>query len=153
MSCPVFRLRRLRKNNGIRQMIRETHLSRNDLIMPFFVVPGRKIRQAVKSMPGVMRFSIDNLIKEVKEVDCLGIPAMLLFGIPQRKDKKAAEAYKEKGVVQQAIRCIKKEFPEMVVITDVCLCSYTSHGHCGIVKDGKVDNDETIKLLAKTALS
>jgi porphobilinogen synthase len=134
-------------------MVRETYLSPNDLIMPYFLIAGKNIKQPIKSMPEIMRLSIDKLIGEIKEVESLGIPAILLFGIPQKKDKKATEAYNEKGIVQQAIQSIKKEISEIVVITDVCLCSYTSHGHCGVVKDGRVDNDETIKLLAKTALS
>ena len=153
MSYPLQRLRRLRRSSGLRRMARETHLSAGDLIMPFFVIPGREIIEPIKSMPGVMRFSVDNLIKEIKEVNHLGIPAVLLFGIPQKKDERASGAYDEKGTVQQTVKIIKKECPDIVVITDVCLCSFTSHGHCGIVKDGKVDNDETIELLAKTALS
>ena len=153
MSYPLSRLRRLRRTKGLRRMMRETHLSVSNLIMPCFVIAGKNKRQSIKSMPGIMRLSIDNLIKEAKEINSLGIPAILLFGIPQKKDEKATEAYDEKGIVQQAIRTIKKEIPDIVVITDVCLCSYTSHGHCGVVKDGKVDNDETIELLAKTALS
>lgn len=153
MGYPLYRLRRLRKSNGLRRMVRETYLSPNDLIMPYFLIAGKNIKQPIKSMPEIMRLSIDKLIGEIKEVESLGIPAILLFGIPQKKDKKATEAYNEKGIVQQAIQSIKKEISEIVVITDVCLCSYTSHGHCGVVKDGRVDNDETIKLLAKTALS
>ena len=153
MSYPLHRLRRLRKSNGLRKMLRETCLSVGDLIMPFFVMPGKKIKRSVKSMPGVERFSIDNLIKEVKVVNSLGIPAILLFGISQKKDERASEAYNKNGIVQQAIQSIKKEIPDIVIITDVCLCGYTSHGHCGVVKDGKVHNDMTLELLGKTALS
>ena len=153
MSYPLQRLRRLRRSSGLRRMERETHLSPNDLIMPFFVIPGREIIEPIKSMPGIMRLSADNLIGEIREVSHLGIPAILLFGITHKKDERASGAYDEKGTVQQAVKIIKKECPDIIVITDVCLCSFTSHGHCGIVKDGKVDNDETIELLAKTALS
>ena len=153
MSYPLQRLRRLRRSSGLRRMARETHLSPGDLIMPFFVIPGREIIEPIKSMPGVMRLSVDNLIGEIREVSHLNIPAVLLFGIPRKKDERASGAYNEKGTVQQAVKIIKKECPDIVIITDVCLCSFTSHGHCGIVKDGKVDNDETMELLAKTALS
>lgn len=153
MSYPLSRLRRLRRNKGCRRLIKETRLSPGNLIMPYFAAPGRKIRQPIKSMPGVDRFSIDNLIAEVKEVSSSGIPAILLFGIPQKKDAEASEAYNEKGIIPQAILSIKKEVPDIAVITDVCLCSYITHGHCGVVKDGRVDNDATLELLAKTALS
>ncbi len=149
----IHRLRRLRRCSGLRRMVRETRLSADDLIMPLFAAHGRGLRQPVESMPGVMRLSIDNLVKEVNEVSSLGIPAILLFGIPREKDEEAAEAYSEEGVVQRAVREIKGKFPEVVVITDVCLCSYISHGHCGVVRDGKIDNDMTLKLLAKEALS
>ena len=162
----IHRLKRLRKSSGLRRMVRETHLSPDDLIMPFFVTHGRKIRNPVKSMPGIEQLSVDNLIEEIKEVSFLGIPAVLLFGIPRRKDEKAAESYSEKGIVQEAVRKIKKEFPDIIVITDVCLCSYTSHGHCGILKKTitkyrpsaanhqlEVDNDATLKVLARAALS
>ena len=153
MSYPLTRLRRLRKNKGLRRMISEACLSRGDLIMPCFVIAGENKKVPIESMPAIAKLSVDNLIKEVKEVKSLGIPAILLFGISRKKDEIPGEAYDEKGIVQQAIQNIKKEIPDMVIITDVCLCGYTSHGHCGIVKDGKVDNDETIKLLAKIALS
>ncbi len=165
MSYPLSRLRRLRKSSGLRRMIRETYLSVNDLIMPCFVMPGRRIRRPIKSMPGVIKLSIDNLIREAREASTLSIPAVLLFGVPREKDEKGTEAYSEKGIVQQAIRNIKKEVPDIVVITDVCLCSYTSHGHCGVLegnpsqaaghryKDIRIDNDRTLEILAKVALS
>ena len=153
MTYPLSRLRRLRKNRGCRRLIRETRLSVGDLIMPCFVTAGKNKKAPIKSMPGIERLSIDNLIKEVKEIKSLGIPAILLFGISRKKDEKAIEAYDEKGIVQQAIQKIKKAVPGIVIIADVCLCGYTLHGHCGVVKDKKIDNNLTLELLAKTALS
>lgn len=153
MRYPLTRLRRLRKSTGLRRLIRETQLFLDDLIMPCFVISGENVKEPIDSMPGITRLSIDNLIKEVEEIKTLGIPAILLFGIPEKKDEKGSETYSEEGLVQRAIRRIKKEVPDMVVITDVCLCGYTSHGHCGVIKGGKVDNDMTLELLAKTALS
>lgn len=147
------RFRRLRITPAIRDLVRETVVTSNDFIMPFFVLPGKKKSNAIESMPGINRFSVDILIKEVEAFIKLGGKAGLFFGIPQQKDTKASEVYSEKGTVQTAIRLIKKSFPDFVVITDVCMCSYTSHGHCGILKDGYVDNDQTIKLLAKAAVS
>lgn len=154
---PIVRMRRLRRNETLRRMVRETTLTVNDLIYPMFVVPGEKQRQEVPSMPGVFRFSIDELVKEVEEVAKLGIPAVLLFGIPERKDEWGSEAYDENGIIQRAIRTIKRAVPELIVITDVCLCEYTSHGHCGIVRETpngfEVDNDATLEVLAKEAVS
>lgn len=154
---PIVRMRRLRRNETLRRMVRETTLTVNDLIYPMFVVPGEKQRQEVPSMPGVFRFSIDELVKEVEEVAKLGIPAVLLFGIPERKDEWGSEAYDENGIIQLAIRTIKRAVPELIVITDVCLCEYTSHGHCGIVRETpngfEVDNDATLEVLAKEAVS
>ncbi|MGQ9462672.1 MAG: porphobilinogen synthase [Candidatus Fervidibacter sp.] len=154
---PVVRMRRLRRNETLRRMVRETTLTVNDLIYPMFVVPGEKQRQEVPSMPGVFRFSIDELVKEVKEVAKLGIPAVLLFGIPERKDEWGSEAYDENGIIQRAIRALKRAVPEVIIITDVCLCEYTSHGHCGIVRETpngfEVDNDATLEVLAKEAVS
>lgn len=154
---PIVRMRRLRRNETLRRMVRETTLTVNDLIYPMFVVPGEKQRQEVPSMPGVFRFSIDELVKEVEEVAKLGIPAVLLFGIPERKDEWGSEAYDENGIIQRAIRTIKRAAPELIVITDVCLCEYTSHGHCGIVRETpngfEVDNDATLEVLAKEAVS
>lgn len=152
-SFPVTRLRRLRKNPALRNMFGETTLSKNDFIYPLFVVTGNKIRKEVSSMPGIYQMSADNIVKECEEVKSLGIPAVLLFGIPDRKDEMGTGAYDENGVVQTAIRAIKKEIPELIVVTDVCLCEYTSHGHCGIVKDGVILNDPTLELLSREALT
>jgi porphobilinogen synthase len=151
---PSFkRLRRTRMNETLRSMVRETELSVNDFIYPMFVVPGKNVRNEVKSMPDVFQLSVDNLVKECTDVKKLGIPAVILFGIPETKDEVGSGAYDEHGIVQTAIRAIKKEVPELVVITDVCLCEYTSHGHCGIVKGNEIVNDESIELLAKEALT
>jgi len=152
-SFPELRLRRLRRSEALRALIRETKVEIGDLIYPLFVVEGNKIKQKISSMPGQYRFSYDLLPKKVEEIARLGIPAIILFGIPQKKDEVGSSAYHPKGVIQQAIRAIKKATPELLVITDVCLCEYTSHGHCGIVVDGYVDNDKTLELLGKTALS
>jgi porphobilinogen synthase len=134
-------------------MIRETKISVDDLIYPLFVEHGEGVRKEVESMPGVFRLSIDELIKEAKEVKELGIPAVILFGIPEKKDEAASEAYDEEGIIQEALRALKKEVPELILITDVCLCEYMSHGHCGVVKNGEIDNDITLELLAQTAVS
>jgi porphobilinogen synthase len=147
------RLRRLRMTETLRSMVRETELSKKDFIYPLFVVPGTKVRKEVKSMPGVFQLSIDETVRECMEVKTLGIPAVILFGIPSHKDEMGSEAYDEAGIVQMAIRAIKKEVPELVVITDVCLCEYTSHGHCGIIRNGEIINDESIALLAREALT
>jgi porphobilinogen synthase len=152
-SFPNLRLRRLRRSEAMRALIRETRVDVGDLIYPLFVVEGNKIKQEISSMPGQYRLSNDLLPKETEEIAKLGIPAIILFGIPQKKDEVGSSAYHPKGVIQQAIRAIKKATPELLVITDVCLCEYTSHGHCGLVVDGDVDNDKTLELLAKTALS
>jgi len=150
---PELRLRRLRRSEALRALIRETKVEVGDLIYPLFVVEGNKIKQEISSMPGQYRLSSDLLPKEVEDIAKLGIPAIILFGIPQKKDEVGSSAYHPKGVIQQAIRAIKKATPELLVITDVCLCEYTSHGHCGVVVDGYVDNDKTLELLAKIALS
>lgn len=134
-------------------MVRETELSVNDFIYPLFVVPGIKTRKEVRSMPGVFQLSIDEIVRECVDVKRLGIPAVILFGIPEHKDEVGSEAYDEAGIVQMAIRAIKKEVPELIVITDVCLCEYTSHGHCGIVRGDEIVNDESVELLAKEALT
>jgi porphobilinogen synthase len=147
------RFRRLRMNEAIRAMVRETELSVTDLIYPLFIVPGTKIRNPVSSMPGVFQLSIDETIHECKEVHSLGIPAVILFGIPEHKDERASEAYDENGIIQRAVRELKKEVPELVIITDVCLCEYTSHGHCGIVRNNEIVNDESVELIAKEALT
>ncbi len=153
MYFPVYRPRRLRKSETIRRMVRETKVSPDDFIYPLFVVHGRKVKKDIQSMPGIAQLSVDLAVKEAQEAFGLGIPAIILFGIPRKKDLRGTEAYSRSGVVQQAIRAIKREVPGLVVITDVCLCEYTSHGHCGIVVRGDVDNDATLELLAKMALS
>ena len=153
MFFPAYRPRRLRRNEKLRALVRETELSLNHLVYPLFVVPGRGVKEEVSSMPGVFRFSVDKLAEEAKEVYDLGIPAVILFGIPEKKDEVGSGAYARRGIVQRAIEAIKRAAPELLVITDVCLCEYTSHGHCGIIKDGEVDNDLTLEQLARTAVS
>ncbi len=150
---PQLRLRRLRRTEALRTLVRETQVNTGDLIYPFFVIEGSRVKQEITAMPGIYRYSTDLLPKEVEEVAELGIPAIILFGIPENKDEIGSSAYHPEGVIQQAIRTIKKTTPELLVVTDVCLCEYTSHGHCGIVVNGYVDNDKTLELLAKTALS
>lgn len=150
---PVKRLRRLRYNPLVRDMVRETSLSPKDFIYPMFAVPGEKVRKEIKSMPGVYNLSIDELVKECKEVAALGIPAVILFGIPEHKDEVGSEAYAENGIIQRAVKAIKKEVKNLLVITDVCLCEYTSHGHCGVLHGEEILNDETVDLLCKEALS
>ena len=147
------RFRRLRYNSILRDMIRETTLSKSDFIYPLFVVPGSNVKNPVKSMPGVFQFSIENLVEECKVVRDLGIPAVILFGIPENKDEKGSEAYSPNGIIQKAIRAIKKEVNNLLLITDVCMCEYTSHGHCGVLSGEEILNDETIALLAKEAVS
>ncbi|MET0513278.1 MAG: porphobilinogen synthase [Thermoleophilaceae bacterium] len=154
MPFPATRLRRLRKTGVLRDMVRETELTPSDLVAPMFVTLGERERTAVDSMPGVERLSISQAVEEAGEVHGLGIPAVLLFGVPTDKDEQGSGAYDQEGVVQLAVRAIKDAHPELVVITDVCLCAYTSHGHCGVVlEDGSVDNDISLELLAKTAIS
>ncbi|WP_038057771.1 porphobilinogen synthase [Thermodesulfobacterium hydrogeniphilum] len=153
MLFPEYRPRRLRRTENIRTLVRETHLSVNDLIYPLFICEGKKIKQEIKSMPEVYRFSIDNALEDIKEAVDLGIKAILLFGIPDKKDEVGSSAYTKNGIIQKAVKAIKDRFPELVVITDVCLCEYTSHGHCGIIKNGEVDNDSTLEQLAKIAVS
>ncbi|MBU2508127.1 MAG: porphobilinogen synthase [Bacteroidetes bacterium] len=150
---PTKRLRRLRYNPLVRDMVRETYLNKNDLIYPLFVVPGENVKNEVKSMPGVFQLSIDNIVKECKEVSELGIPAVILFGIPEEKDEMGSGAYNDNGIIQRAIRAIKAEVKNLLVITDVCLCEYTSHGHCGVLDGENILNDETVSLLAKEAVS
>jgi porphobilinogen synthase len=153
MYFPAYRARRLRRNTNMRDMVRETHLRVEDMIYPMFSAFGENIKSEISSMPGIYQQSIDNIVIEAKEVHALGIPAVLLFGIPETKDAVGSDAYSETGIIQNTIRAIKAEVPELTVITDVCMCEYTDHGHCGIIKDGDVDNDETLKLLAAEALS
>ncbi|MFZ6017915.1 MAG: porphobilinogen synthase [Nitrospirota bacterium] len=150
---PIHRPRRLRKNETIRKMVRETSISHDNFIYPLFVTYGKGIRKEISSMPGCFQESVDEVVKNAKEVYSLGIPAVILFGIPEYKDEIGSSAYDEHGVVQDAIKAIKDSVPELYVITDVCMCEYTSHGHCGIVKGGNVLNDPTLEFLAKEAVS
>ncbi|MEJ5226664.1 porphobilinogen synthase [Thermodesulfovibrio sp.] len=150
---PLHRPRRLRKTEILRKMLRETILTPQDFIYPLFVVPGKGIKNPISSMPECFQESIDEVVKSAKEVFSLSIPAVILFGIPEHKDEKASSAYDENGVVQKAVKAIKDSVPELIVITDVCLCEYTSHGHCGIIKNGKIDNDATLELLSLEALT
>jgi porphobilinogen synthase len=152
-SFPVTRLRRLRKNAALRDMFRETHLTKNDFIYPLFVAEGENFRREIGSMPNVFQLSIDNILRECEELLSLGINAVLLFGIPDFKDEVGSSGYAADGIVQKASREIKKRFPEMLVVTDVCLCEYTSHGHCGVIENEYVQNDATLELLAKQALT
>ena len=153
MQFPHYRPRRLRRTENLRRMIRETRFTVDNLVYPMFVVPGDGVRNPVGSMPGVHQFSVDQLLKEIKSVVELNIPAVLLFGLPRSKDAEGSEAHAADGVVQQAVSAVKEEYPELVVITDVCLCEYTSHGHCGILSDTRVDNDATLEVLARVAVS
>jgi len=153
MSFPVHRLRRLRRTETLRSLVRETHLSARSLVYPLFVCPGSKVKDEIKSMPGNYRWSVDLLVDECKSAHDLGIPAVILFGIPESKDEVGSGAYDPNGIVQRAVRAIKKELANLLVICDVCLDEYTSHGHCGLIQNGEVDNDSTLPLLAKTALT
>ncbi|MCK5139094.1 MAG: porphobilinogen synthase [Thermodesulfovibrionia bacterium] len=153
MSFPIHRPRRLRNKQSIRNMVRETHLTPEDFIYPMFVTFGKGVRKKISSMPGCYQQSVDEVVKEAQRVYKLGIPAVLLFGIPKHKDERASEAYSSKGIVQKAVKALKDKVPELVIITDVCLCEYTNHGHCGVVKNGKILNDPSLELLAKEALS
>ena len=153
MLFPDYRPRRLRQNEAFRRMIRETTLSVDDLILPIFAISGKNVKNPISSMPGHFQLSIDNLIKTSKKAFELGIPAVMLFGIPDKKDPLATSAYAKDGIVQKAVKSLKDKLPELVVITDVCLCSYMDHGHCGIVEGDIIDNDATLDLLARTALS
>ena len=153
MLFPEYRPRRLRQNDAFRRMIRETTLSVDDLILPVFAISGKNVKNPISSMPGHFQLSIDNLIKTSKKAFELGIPAVMLFGIPDKKDPLATRAYAKDGIVQKAVKSLKDKLPELVVITDVCLCSYMDHGHCGIVEGNTIDNDASLDLLARTALS
>ena len=150
---PYLRMRRLRQSEGIRAMVRETEVRASDLVYPLFVVPGRGVRKEISSLPGNYHLSVDELVRECEQVAGLGVPAVILFGIPESKDAIGSGAYAGDGVVQQAIRALKHSVPELVIITDVCLCEYTSHGHCGVVVEDRVDNDRSLELITKTALS
>ena len=153
MLFPDYRPRRLRHSEALRRMIRETSLSVNDLILPLFAIGGRDTRNPISSMPGHFQLSVDNLLKTAKEAYDLGIPAIVLFGVPDKKDSLGTQAYAQDGIVQKATRAVKDKFPELVVITDVCLCQYTDHGHCGVVEGDTIDNDASLDLIARTALS
>lgn len=153
MSFPTTRLRRLRGSENIRRLVRENEISSADLIYPMFVIYGKDVRNPVPSMPGVFQFSIGKLLAELKEVNDLDIPGIILFGIPETKDEVGSSAYDENGIMQRAVLEVKSAYPDLLVITDVCLCEYTDHGHCGPVKNGVVENDRTLELIARTALS
>jgi porphobilinogen synthase len=153
MLFPDYRPRRLRQNEAFRRMVRETRLWVDDLILPLFAIDGKDVRNPVPSMPGQFQLSVDNLIKAAKEAFALGIPAIILFGIPDKKDSLGTRAYAKDGIVQKATRAVKDALPELAVITDVCLCEYTDHGHCGVVEGNTIDNDASLDLLAQTALS
>ncbi|MDK2792730.1 MAG: porphobilinogen synthase [Deferribacteres bacterium] len=153
MSFPVIRPRRLRKNELIRSLVRETKLTLDDLIYPLFVTEYDGVKKEIPSMPGIYQMDIENTVKECIELEKLGIKAIILFGIPKHKDELGSEAYNENGIIQNAIRAIKQNTKNLYIITDVCMCEYTSHGHCGIIKDNDVNNDETLKYLALEALS
>jgi porphobilinogen synthase len=153
MQFPEYRARRLRKNENLRRLIRETSLSVDDLVYPLFAVPGKNFKKPILSMPGQFQLSVDNIAKEAQKASDLGIPAILLFGIPEKKDEMATGAFAKDGIVQQAVKRIKSEVPDILVITDVCLCEYTSHGHCGMLEKDCLQNDATLEVLAETALS
>jgi len=153
MLFPDYRPRRLRQSEALRRMIRETSLSVDDLILPLFAIGGKNTRNPISSMPGHFQLSVDNLLKTAKEAYDLGIPAIVLFGVPDKKDSMGTQAYAQDGIVQKATRAVKDKFPELVVITDVCLCQYTDHGHCGVVDGDTIDNDASLDLIARTALS
>ena len=147
------RHRRLRSSPGLRRLVAETRLSPSDFVYPLFVTHGQGVREEISSMPGQYQISLDQIGREADDLRALGIPAVLLFGLPAMKDEQGSEAYDDGGIVQDAVRAFKEAAPELVVITDVCLCEYTSHGHCGVIVDGDVDNDRSLELLARTALS
>jgi porphobilinogen synthase len=153
MAYPATRMRRLRRNGVLRGLVRETELSPAHLIAPMFVVGGEGVREPIDGMPGVDRLSISELVAEATEIQAAGVQAVLLFGVPAEKDELGSSAYDDEGIVQLALRALKEAHPELVVVTDVCLCAYTTHGHCGFVRDGEVDNDITLELLAKIAIS
>ncbi|MBM9604333.1 porphobilinogen synthase [Desulfopila inferna] len=153
MVFPDYRPRRLRKNEAFRSLIRETHISASQLVYPLFVLPGKNIREEIPSMPGVFRISVDQLAGEAKECLSLGVNSVILFGLPEQKDAMGSGAHAKSGIIQQAIKELKNKAPQLMVITDVCLCEYTDHGHCGCIIGNEVDNDATLEILAKTALS
>lgn len=153
MGFPIHRMRRLRQNETLRRMVRETTLAVDDLILPLFVVPGQGVKQEISALPGNYHLSVDCLVEEAKQVRDLGIPAVLLFGIPKHKDERASQAYSPTGIVQNAVRALKSQVPEILVVTDVCLCEYTTTSHCGIIENGYLVNDPSLELLVKTTVS
>jgi porphobilinogen synthase len=153
MPFPIHRPRRLRRTEALRGFVRETRLSVRSLIYPLFVCPGTQVKSEIKSMPGNYRWSVDLLVEECRDAYGLGVPAVILFGIPESKDERGSGAYDPDGIVQRAVRAVKKALPDLMVICDVCLDEYTSHGHCGLIKNGEIDNDSTLPLLARTALT
>jgi len=153
MRFPIYRARRLRHNENFRRLVRETKLSVDDLIMPLFIVPGSRIASPISSMPGIAQLSIDRAVEECKMIRDLGIPGVILFGIPDHKDAVGSDAYDDDGIIQRALRTLKEQVPGLLLITDVCFCEYTDHGHCGIIKGQDVDNDATLEILVKEALA
>lgn len=153
MHFPIYRPRRLRRNENLRRLVRETKLSVDDFIMPLFIAPGTKVTKPIASMPGIAQLSVDRAVEECKAIRDLGVPGVILFGIPNHKDAVGSEAYDENGIIQRALRAIKAEVPGLLLITDVCFCEYTDHGHCGIIKGQDVDNDATLEILVKESLS
>src|SRR5437667_2604982 len=153
MRFPIYRARRLRRSENFRRLVRETKLSVDDLIMPLFIVPGTRVTNPIASMPGIAQLSIDRAVEECKAIRDLGIPGVILFGIPEHKDAIGSDAYNDHGIIQRALAALKEQVPGLLLITDVCFCEYTDHGHCGIVKGQDVDNDATLEILVKEALS
>jgi porphobilinogen synthase len=153
MGFPIIRPRRLRRTEALRAFVREASLAPGDLVLPLFVLPGKKVRREIGSMPGQFQLSVDEAVREAKEVVSLGLPAVILFGLPEKKDSRASGAWAKDGIVQQATRAIKEAVPDLLVLTDVCLCEYTDHGHCGVVEGQTIANDPTLELLAQTAVS
>lgn len=153
MRFPIYRPRRLRRNENFRRLVRETKLSVDDLIMPLFIVPGEKVINPISSMPGVAQLSVDQAVEECKAICDLGIPGVILFGIPDHKDAVGSDAYNDDGIIQRALRTLKEHVPGLLLMTDVCFCEYTDHGHCGIIKGQDVDNDATLEILVKESLS
>ena len=153
MSFPIHRPRRLRRNENLRRMTRETHLRVDDLIMPLFIVPGTGVENPIGAMPGIAQLSVDRAVEECQQIRDLGIPGVILFGIPDEKDAVGSDAYNDNGIIQRALRALREEVPGLTLITDVCLCEYTDHGHCGLIKGNDVENDATLELLVKESLS
>jgi porphobilinogen synthase len=152
-AFPEYRSRRLRKSEALRRLVRETEVTPADLILPLFVMPGRGERRPIASLPGAFQSSVDEIVKDAREAQTLGLGGILLFGLPESKDEAGSSGYAEDGIVQTAVRTVKEAVPDLIVITDVCLCEYTSHGHCGVIRNGSVQNDETLELLARQALT